>query len=295
MQLSLPSFPQFREVTGLLKDIGWWIAGVIAVSAFLYSWFGPYATSVVTHSTASILLVYAVMRAVAYRNKIKRLFRALTFTHDTCHHIRDTLAAEMKFLADADKKTIDETSEAEFDESSVAALQTLLQKILDNTSYAFREITGKNCTAVLLMPQHSEHDGWHFLAQMYSSDTSNERVNSKKAHRGGLVKQAFDGNDAFNFPDLSKELKKGNFVRARDDAEPFKWYKSSMMAHFKVQSERWGVLSVDSTTTGAFTDEYKSLLCAFSDALGIAFSLAETGDLGNAIYEQRAQNNPKHV
>jgi hypothetical protein len=283
----LQRFKNFREITGVLKDIGWWLASATAAALAIYSFLGKYATSAVAYLGATILLFYAVVRVIAYRRKVKRMYRAMGFTHDTCHLVRDTLGKEMAYFEAAEAEVIQSTPPEALEEATSAALQELLQKILNNTSYAFRELTGRNCTAVLLMPQKTEADGWHFLTTLYSSDTSNERIEAQQPHKGGLVKQAFESNEALHFPDLSKELKKGNFVKARDDEDPFRWYRSAMMAHFKVQGARWGILSVDSTSTGAFSDDYKSFLCSFSDALAIAFSLAECGDLGNSVYDQK--------
>lgn len=274
----------FRTLTGLLKDCWWWIALIVAGYFALRESIGAQATSVSVHVVSAILLFYVTVRAFVYRRRTKRIYKAFEYLHKVNHEIRDVLGKELGFLIDSDHYKFDNVTEEELKTASDDALRNVLQMILDQTGYFFEEVTGAPCTAVLLMPEHDDQNGDHFRARLYSSNATRERVDSRPCHKQGLVFKAFQSTEAVLCKNLRSELKKGNFVRSRGDADPFKWYETALMAHFKVQGERWGVLSVDSKKKNIFYEEYKSILCAFADSCGIAFSLAEHGDLGNEIY-----------
>jgi len=287
LSLKHPVFERFRAFTGLLKDFGWWLAAIFAGVGIAISFLGQNAVNYAIHFLTSILLVYTILRISSYRKRAQRFHNAMRYVHQLTHDIRDTLGEELGFLERAADERFDSVSEAEEENALVASLHKCLQKVLNSASKCFKELTGKACTAVLLMPEQDQEHGRHFLAMVYSSDACEERKETKKAHRGGLVKEAFESGQALHFADFEVELKKAKFVNSRGDEDPFRWYRSAVMTHFKVQGEKWGVLSIDSIETNIFIDDYRQLLCAFADACGIVFSIAQHGDLGNAVYEEK--------
>lgn len=287
LPLKHPVFENFRTVTGLLKDFGWWLAGIVAGVGVAISFLGQVAVGYAVLCLTSILLGYAIVRIRSYRKRAQRFHSAMRFVHQLTHDIRDTLSDELGYLEKAVEDRFETVTEDEEEKASGASLHKCLQKILSSVSKCFKELTGTPCTAVLLMPEQDSEHGRHFLAMMYSNDASEERKDSKKAHRGGLVKEAFDSSQPLHFADFKVEVEKAKFVNSRGDRDPFRWYRSAVMTHFKVQGKPWGVLSVDSTEANTFIDEYREILCAFADACGIIFSLAQLGGLGNEVYEEK--------
>lgn len=280
-------FKIFRDATGLLKDVLWWIAAAIAAATFLYTYSGQLWLNVTMHITASLLMLYAVNQLMVYRTRNKKLYRSFVFIHKLVHDLRDTLGEELK----AKKACSDQVkAEAEVNASTkadVEVLSVMLQRILDSASHCFKEVTGHPCTSVLIMPEHDSKLGDVFVSRMYSNNASPERTQSSKPHRLGLIPMAFEATDVTTFPQLKAELTKGNFDK-RGNEEPLQWYSSAMMCHFRVAGEKWGVLSIDSPTQGALRSHYAHLLCSFADALGLAFELSQLEILGLYVKPTRS-------
>lgn len=274
----------FKEVTGVLKDIGWWLATLAAAFYFVRPYLGSQPANAGFHTASGILLFYALIRSIVYRRRNRRLYKAFRYVHQLMHKLRDHIGDELSHLDKLGDADIPDVPEEVLTKATIDSLTMILQDILDNASQCFRELTGLSCTSVLIMPERDEIHGNHFKSRLYSSDASNERIKSARPHKVGLVPMAFKSNDVCCFADLKEEMQKGNFVK-RDPEDTFKWYRSAIMCHFKVCNDRWGVLVIDSPTVKAFRPYYNELLCAFSDALGLAFELSEHGDLGNHVYQ----------
>lgn len=272
----------FREVTGVLKDIGWWLGGTVAFVALARPYWNTTAANIALHVGSGLFLIYATIRALVYRRRNRRFYAALKYVHATIHDIRNILGKELQYLRNIDE--FPDLPEEVLTDASIKSLHEVLQGILDAASSCFRELTGYPCTAVLIMPEHSKEDGDHLKARLYSCNAPNERIKAAKPHKAGLVVQAFKSTSVICGSDLREEMKKGNFVK-RDGEETFKWYSSTMLCHFKVCGEPWGVLAIDSPQPKNFRPYYGELICAFADACGLAFVLSEHGDLGNYVYQ----------
>lgn len=266
----------FREVTGVLKDFGWWLGGVVAAIALIKPYWDSTGLSVTLHVAATIFLCYAFIRAVVYRGRNRRIYKALKYVHGVIHDLRNQVGEELKYREVADTGKSDERAT----DATIQSLHQALQNVLDAASGCFRELTGEACTAVLIMPAQSEEDGKHFKARLYSSNAPPERTKASRPHKSGLVTQAFKLPSVICSPDLRKEMEAGNFDK-RDHEDPFKWYLSAILCHFKVSGEPWGVLAIDSPKAKAFRPYYNDLICAFADTCGLAFVLSEHGIFGH--------------
>lgn len=274
----------FREVTGVLKDVGWWLGGAVAVVTIAKPYWDSVALSITLHTAAAIFLLYALVRAIVYRRRNRRIYKATAFVHGLVHDLRNQIGCELTFMRQADKNgQLPAISEDVRRSATIQALSSALQEILDSASRCFQELTGAHCTAVLIMPEQSSEDGRHFKARLYSSNAPGERTKKPKPHKSGLVAQAFKEPQVVCCPDLVEEMKKGNFDKRGED-NPFKWYRAAMLCHFKVCGEPWGILAIDSPEVKIFRPYYNDLICAFADACGLVFIMSELGNFGNHVY-----------
>jgi hypothetical protein len=272
----------FRDFTGTLKDVAWWVGGAIGVYVLVRPHWNSLWMNVTVHSIASVFLSYAVIRAAVYRKRNIRIFTASKHAHSLIHNLRNRLSQELTYVDNSIGYA--EVTEKDVRDASIQSLSESLQEIIDSASLFFSDLTGCPCTAVLLMPEHTPTDGNHLKARLYSLNASGERKKAAKPHKTGLILQAFKGSDVIVCPELADEMKKGNFDK-RGESEPFKYYKSCILCHFKVRNEAWGVLSIDSPRIKAFRPPHRDLLCLFADACALAFVLSEHGDFGNHVYQ----------
>ena len=279
----------FREITGVLKDVGWWIGGAIAVVTVAKPYWDSVALSITLHTAAALFLLYALIRAVVYRRRNRRIYAALQHVHSLVHDLRNRLGELLRHSRAVDRGA----SLPPFDEGAqrtavIQALTESLQDILNSASRCFRDLTACPCTAVLIMPEQSQDDGKHFKARRYSDNAPPERTAKPRPHKSGLVIEAFREAQVVCCPDLSEEMKKGNFDK-RGEGDPFKWYRSAMLCHFKVCGEPWGILAIDSPEVKIFRPYYNELICAFADACGLVFIMSELGTFGNNVYNTPAK------
>lgn len=246
-----------RQFTGVLKDFFWWLAGLGIVVGLAKTYLGPEWFSVCVQTVAVILISYFFIRSSVYRRRNNRIYQATKFIHTAIHNLRNRLGQELEYLDQFSEESTP-TEEAMAD-ASIQVLHEVLQEIVNACSSFFRELTGHQCVAVLLMPERSEEDGAHFKARLYSINASRERTEQARPHKSGLIADAFKATGVLCCPDLKEEMKKGNFGK-RGDNDPFKWYRSTMLCHFKVQGEPWGILSLDSPKIRAFRPHYAELL-----------------------------------
>ena len=281
----------FNKIVTTCKNL-WTIGGIVGLlTAAVYAWLiqNPslwYALPVALFGATTIgLFLYAER----LRRKVERYYRCFDSIHLLTHQIRDTLdkeGAAIDAYATVDEKnqpegSLDDLTERRED----AALKELLVQILDKAQIAYSELTGKNVTALILMPCISELDGRHFKAYLYSGNACSNRKKSSSIIKGGLAQKAFNADAPLYFPNLKSEMQKGNFVKGRSADNPFQWYRSAVMAHFKVGGERYGVLSIDCVDEKAFREKQLPLLAAFADACALAFNLSDFGILGNIAKE----------
>ena len=205
----------------------------------------------------------------------------MKYVHEVIHDLRNQLGEELQYLEETDE--LPDLDEKLLTDASIQSLYEALQEILDSASSCFRELTGTHCTAVLIMPEQSEEDGKHFKSRLYSCNAPPERTKHSLPHKSGMVVKAFTSDTVLICNDLLKEMSNGNFEKGYDD--PFKWYRSTMLCHFKVCGDPWGILSIDAPTTRVFRYYYNDVICAFADACGLAFTLSEHGDFGNHVYQ----------
>ena len=279
-------FDSFKNFTGFCKDVSWWGGIALAVALFVYNYFNKDVTHL-SHAIAGIALVYMVMRVFAYRRKLKRVYKANQYVHSAAHFLRDALGEELSHADNASEEAIDAVTDDEFETSSIAALNRILQSIVDNTAYAFREMTNRECTAVLLMPENDLRNGIIFKSKVYSSGTSRKRIASTKPHTSKFLRKVFDATGVIIVESFKDLLAKGEYDVTRNPDKPFEWHQSAILCHFKVQGQTWGILAVDSPSKRTFILEYGEILCAFADLCGLSIVLSKHGDLGNVIYEHK--------
>jgi hypothetical protein len=196
-------FDSFKNFTGVCKDIAWWGGIIIAVAVGIHNYFNRDVTHL-SHIIGGVAFIYLAMRVFAYRRKLKRIYKAHQYVHSTSHTLRDVLGDELDHANRATDESITRVSDEEFEKSSIVALNSLLQTIVDNTAYAFREITNRECTAVLLMPEIDPKEGLRFKSMLCSSGTSRRRIASTKPHVSKFIRKVFSSTGveiAQNFSD----------------------------------------------------------------------------------------------
>jgi transcriptional regulator with GAF, ATPase, and Fis domain len=279
-------FDSFKNFTGFCKDVSWWAGIAAACGLFIYNYFNKDVTHL-SHAIGGSAAIYMIMRVFAYRRKLKRVYKAHQYIHSTAHSFRDTLSDELDHADRASEEAIDAVTDQEFEESSISALNALLQVVVDNTAYAFREMTNRECTAVLLMPEVDAKDGLRFKSMIYSSGTARNRKASTKPHTSKFIRKVFDSTGVVLADDFGELKSKGEYDVIRNPEKPFEWYRSAILCHFKVQHKPWGILAVDSPSKNAFILDYGEIICAFADLCGLSFVLSKHGDLGNVIYDHK--------
>jgi len=267
-----------------LKDAFWLVGTVAAITYGIWNRLGPAYATHAFHALAGIGLVYCVIRAQVYRNRSHRLFTATRYVHRLMHEMRNRMGIEAKIFESLPANHQASISKEARIGAAAEVLSGLLQMVLDSAESFFRELTGENCHAVLIMPHRSEDEGRHFKSVLYSRSTDPERIASTKPHRVGLIPEAFDDCGVVVVDDYEEEMRKGRLI-PRDKDHPFKFYRSAILCHFKVSGERFGVLAVDSTVRKVFHHRCAELLCLFSDALGLSFELLDLNTLGHEAYE----------
>jgi hypothetical protein len=287
----MPAFVEiFNSYTSTLRNIIY-VFSLIGAGWALYigTANAPNPYYVVPLTVTSIFAICFLIYASHLRRKVERFYSSLDYIHRITHEIRDVLDLEGAAIDNStDEEKSSDEEDPDYGNRADAALKGMLTGVLDNAQQCFTALTGHYTTAVLIMPQQTESDGFHFKSYLYSSNCSEDRKRVSLPIHGGLVKKAFEADSAKYFSDYAVEMASGGFVvgtpkpnETGKGKEPLKWYRSGIMAHFKVGGVRYGVLCVDSPVIHAFRERLLPILAGFSDACALAFVLADFGVLGN--------------
>ena len=257
----------FESVTKIARDIGWWVGMITAVSAT-----GFFFLKTQTQIAALLVLVgvgsiYATIRAFVYRRRNKRILKGHRYVHQLMQELTGLYTRELGKPPCRDGTShISSTCQKRLNADALTA-------ILDAAAHCFRETTGRPCTASLIMPCYSEHDGYYLKSVLYSSDTDSNRRKGVKPQKGGLTKEAMASNVPLYFSDYKRELTMEKFVIHRPDI--FQWARSGFMSSFSVCGEKWGILNIDSPEKNAFHESHGELVAAFSEACALICTLDE--------------------
>jgi hypothetical protein len=175
--------------------------------------------------------------------------------HSVSHEIRD--------LTDYLRTGVDGIEAAEL-------IRQRFEALLNHASTVFRELTGKECVASLMVPDDPRVET--LRTKFYSFNVTPER----KSHpsrplpfTGGLVGKAFSTENV-----VCWTLGDQHFVPIRNDYSAF--YSSGIVIPFKLGFRFAGVLNIDSVDPDVFTElEHKQPGCAFADALGAVMGIYE--------------------
>ena len=274
---------------GTFKDVIWLVTGFLLVASVIFAVLSENVGDIAEYALAVVLpiTVYLLVRSYAYRAKNKRLYAAFRHFNNCAREISKQLGIELRSIEESIDLHLENSIEISFEQEQAfvlaqgEALRNILRKILDSAQNTFSELSKKECTVVLLQPDVDSKHGDHFRSKMYSSNVSRDRFSTTKPHSSRLFERAWVSDQPILLRDLKKELDKGDFVKSRDDEDPFKYYRSAMLCRFFVKGVPYGIISIDSKSSNALIEDYKVLFQAFAEMCGITFSLVEHGDLGN--------------
>lgn len=265
-------FIQFMEV---LKNVMWCWKVVVIIFGFIIAIYIPKldATMRIFCGIISVLIIILIWIGVSYwqlRKRWKRFSDSAHHIHRLTHNLRKNIGKQCQPNWDGDWTP----------EIIKQHLIDTLERILNDGATCLSRLTGEEVTSCLLMPvgKRKKTGNLVFRTVLYGGNPPDDRINSSMDHERNVIQHAYDEQKPFIHHDYEKEYKRGKFFPPRPNWQEY--YMSSIMTSFTVgkqPTERkvWGVLSFDCPKKKAFKEDWKYLVCAFSDALGLVLSLQD--------------------
>ncbi len=209
---------------------------------------------IIVCSVAFLLLTFVLIFSAKYR-KYRGYYR---------------VRSELEILSEKLREYYSEFTDAERIDDVELSMQDVILQTLEHASRTLSKVTGKECTASLMMP--NENNEFETIRYSTNAPTSRTRIASTPLpHDKGIVGKAFVADTVVIWC-----LKKNSdgFEEIRKNYKDH--YLSGMVCPIKVDHEAYAILNIDAKQHSVFGDSEKELGSFFSNILSCAFEVGES-------------------